>query len=200
MNAEFAVVKIGGKARVVNMAESLAHPGCKVSQYSTIPDFKAFHNKRRKLVVNDDGEEEKIGLGTWWIKNEERRQYDGIVYAPGASAKPPRGKLNLWTGFGCKAAKGGFRRFLKQLYTNVCSGNKDHHLGAIDALLEAIARLQAFLLVADGRLNSRASRVRCGPGGRRAHGGCEAPGFPLALLLVVGPRTGWVELAHSAFQ
>jgi hypothetical protein len=60
-----------------------------VPVYSTIPDFNAFCDKRRKLVINEDGEEEKVGIGTWWIKNEERRQYDGIVYAPGASAKAP---------------------------------------------------------------------------------------------------------------
>ena len=41
MNAKFAVVRIGGKTRIVFLEESFSYPGCKVPVYSSIPDFRA---------------------------------------------------------------------------------------------------------------------------------------------------------------
>src|SRR5262249_21301582 len=92
MNNRYAVVKIGGKTRVVTFEEDATYPGCKVPVFSTIPDFCAFHAKRKKLVIGKNGKEKKIGLGRWWIDHEQRRQFDGIVYAPGLGAA--NGKLN----------------------------------------------------------------------------------------------------------
>src|SRR5262249_8360490 len=92
--------------------------------FSTIPDFCAFHAKRKKLVVGKNGKERKIGLGRWWIDHEQRRQFDGIVYAPGLSAA--NGKLNLWNGFGCEPREGKWDLYYDHLYNNICSGNAEH--------------------------------------------------------------------------
>ena len=50
MNARYAVVKIGGKTRVVTLEASPAYPGSMVPVFSTIPDFCAFHAKRKKEI------------------------------------------------------------------------------------------------------------------------------------------------------
>ena len=126
MNAKFAVVRIGGKTRVVFMEESFSYPGCKVPVYSSIPDFRAFHDKRRK-TVEVDGEEKQIGLGTWWIRNEQRQQYDGIVYVPTNDSRLTAGKLNLWTGFGCVASEGDCSVYLQHLLENVCCNEQEHY-------------------------------------------------------------------------
>ena len=56
LNAQFSVVRIGGRTRVAYLEESAGHPGCKVPAYSSLADFKAFHDKRRKTVqVGDKG-------------------------------------------------------------------------------------------------------------------------------------------------
>src|SRR5262249_41256180 len=124
MNNRYAVVKIGGKTRVVTFEEDATYPGCKVPVFSTIPDFCAFHAKRKKLVVGKNGKERKIGLGRWWIDHEQRRQFDGIVYAPGLSAA--NGKLNLWNGFGCEPREGKWDLYYDHLYNNICCGNAEH--------------------------------------------------------------------------
>ena len=49
MNQKYAVVRIGGKTRVVWFEEAAAYPGCKVSVFSTISDFCAFHAKRKEM-------------------------------------------------------------------------------------------------------------------------------------------------------
>jgi hypothetical protein len=103
MNAVFAVVKVAGKTRVAELEESVTYPGCRVPVFSTIADFCAFHAKRKKLVPTADGKAMKeVGLGKWWIDHPDRRQYDGIVYAPHGAKN---GRLNLWTGYGCKTTR-----------------------------------------------------------------------------------------------
>jgi hypothetical protein len=118
MNEKYAVVKVGGKTRVVFPEENLTYPGCKVPVYSSINDFCTFHAKRRVVVEDENGKERKIGIGRWWINHEQRRQYDGIVYAPGADAKATHSKLNLWTGFICAPVKGNCALYLAHLKTS----------------------------------------------------------------------------------
>jgi hypothetical protein len=121
MNGKYAVVKIGGKTRVVSFEDDATYPGCKVPVFSTIPDFCAFHANRKKAVP---GKSKKIGIGRWWIDHEQRRQFDGIIYAPGSNAAD--GKLNLWNGFGCDSRAGDCGLYLEHLRNNICTGNKEH--------------------------------------------------------------------------
>ena len=68
----------------------------------SITDFCAFYLHPKMLQVNEaTGNVREVGRGAWWIGHAQRRQYDGIVYAPGADPEYTRGKLNLWAGFGC---------------------------------------------------------------------------------------------------
>ena len=123
MNAVFAVVKVAGKTRVAELEESVTYPGCRVPVFSTIADFCAFHAKRKKLIPTADGKVREVGLGKWWIDHPDRRQYDGIVYAP-YSAK--NGRLNLWTGYGCERRAGNCTLYLAHLHDNVCCGNEEY--------------------------------------------------------------------------
>src|SRR5262249_4787700 len=67
MNGRYAVVKIGGKTRVVSLEDSPAYPGSVVPVFSTIPDFCAFHAKHKKIIAGDKGDLRKVGIGKWWI-------------------------------------------------------------------------------------------------------------------------------------
>jgi hypothetical protein len=71
MNNSYAVVKVGGKTRVVSMEETLTYPGCKVPVYSSITDFCAFHANPKKLHVGENGKERKVGIGRWWDRSRE---------------------------------------------------------------------------------------------------------------------------------
>jgi hypothetical protein len=122
MNAAYAVTKIGGKTRVMSLEESATFPGCKVPVFSSINDFKAFHLKRKKSV-SDGQNTRQVGMGQWWINHPERRQYDGVVYAPGGA---PDHMFNLWTGFGCTPIEGECGSYLDHLHNNICGGNREH--------------------------------------------------------------------------
>jgi Family of unknown function (DUF5906) len=122
MNADYAVVRVGGKTRVMSLEESPAVPGCKVPVFSTVPDFCAFHLKRKK-TIGSGKRAHVVGIGKWWIEHADRRQYDAVVYAPGGTTST---NYNLWTGFACDSIPGGCDRYLTHLRENVCA--RDDHL------------------------------------------------------------------------
>jgi hypothetical protein len=125
MNTNYAVVKVGGKTRVMCFEDSPVHAGCTVQVFSSVQDFCSFHLKRKKTILDAKGQEKEIGIGRWWINHAERRQYDGIVYAPGVT--PREGVFNLWKGFRCEARKGDCGLYLRHLRDNICSGVEAHH-------------------------------------------------------------------------
>jgi hypothetical protein len=119
MNANYAVVRISGKTRVMSLESNAAFPGCKIPVFSTIPDFCAFHLKRKREVNG-----KKIGIGRWWIESADRRQYDGVVYDPGGTGGT---MFNLWTGFGCEAGAGDCGLYLDHLRENICGGDAGYY-------------------------------------------------------------------------
>jgi hypothetical protein len=150
MNEKHHVVLHGGKTRVLTWDDDEIYVGRKVPVYQTPEDFKSFHSKYRhsyQKVKDEEGkptgetETETVTapLGTWWWTNKDRRQYEGLTYAPNTDADIVRGKLNLWTGFTVTPVKG--RRhvgYLKHLRDNVCQGNRAHYNYLIRLMARAV--------------------------------------------------------------
>ena len=77
-----------------------------------------------------------MGIGAWWLGQAKRRQYDGIVYAPGAH---PPGKLNLWSGLSCEPTDAGdCSLYLAHLTNNICSGDPNHSQYLLDWMADAV--------------------------------------------------------------
>jgi hypothetical protein len=151
MNEKHHVVLHGGKTRVLTWDDDEIYPGRKVPVYQTPEDFKAFHSKyshsHQVRVAVKDGQGKPTGntelktvtvpLGAWWWGHRERRQYDGLTYAPNIDADIVNGKRNLWTGFTVAAVKGrGHVSYLKHLRDNICNCNRKHY----DYLIATMAR------------------------------------------------------------
>jgi hypothetical protein len=124
LNAEYAVVQIGGKTRVMGFEEDPVCRGCKVPMFQTHADFKAFHHKHKVRVV-EQGRPKLVGRGKWWLDHPERRQYKGVVYAPGIELGPDI--YNLWQGFACEAKEGDCSLYLDHMRNNVCQGNEEYY-------------------------------------------------------------------------
>ena len=120
MNAKYAVVLVGGKTRIVYFD---VDRGSRLPVFQTMPDFRAFHAKRRKSIANSSGGTREVGIGSWWINHPERRQYELIGYNPG---KDNPSRLNLWQGFAFEPKRGDCSLCLKHLADNICAGNADH--------------------------------------------------------------------------
>jgi hypothetical protein len=141
MNEKHHVVLHGGKTRVLTWDDDEIYEGRKVPVYQTPEDFKAFHSKyTHSYEVKDaDGNNQtkRRDLGAWWWRNKDRRQYEGLTYAPNTDADTVGGKLNLWTGFTVAPVKGrGHVGYLKHLRDNICQGNRAHY----DYLIRLMAR------------------------------------------------------------
>jgi hypothetical protein len=124
MNAEYSVAKIGGKTRVMEFEPDPSCPGCKVPVFQTLPDFRAFHHKHKVWTV-EKGKPKLIGRGKWWLDHPERRQYSGVVYAPGIELGPH--VYNLWQGFACEPKEGNCALYLEHTRKNVCAGNEEYY-------------------------------------------------------------------------
>jgi len=59
-----------------------------------------------------------------WLKSPKRRQYQGLVFAPG---KETPGYYNLFRGFSVEPVKGKCHLFWHHLYFVICRGNRVHY-------------------------------------------------------------------------
>ena len=135
LNARYCVLPIGGKTRVVTWGDDPDFPGHEtIVRSSSLADFKALHNKYRHTYMNDNGKTVTVRLGTWWVGNPGRRQYDGgMRFMPSRAEAVVNGTLNLWRGFAVAARKpegksgaAGCRLFLDHGLHVICSGNEEH--------------------------------------------------------------------------
>ena len=105
MNEKHAVVSIAGKTRVLTSGEDPVFRGRKAMSFSTLKDFEALHDKYR-ITTLKAGKPVETGLGTWWIQNPQRLQYDGgIRFMPTLNEEAVGDVLNLWQGFHVAAQK-----------------------------------------------------------------------------------------------
>ena len=132
LNKLHAVLPIGGKTRVVTFGELEEFPGREtIVMTQSVGDFRALLNKYRHAYKDEKGKPQEAPMGNYWIGHPKRRQYDGgMAFIPKHDGDVGD-RLNLWRGFGVKAAKpagknagDGCARFLYFMLNVICSGNK----------------------------------------------------------------------------
>ena len=132
MNAEHAVVCIGGKFGVASWQPSKVHPGRLEMVLSSPDNFRfGFSNEKKAWETTDkegNPKPTKIALGAWWLRQERRRQYNGgVALMPWTDAESENGILNLWTGFGFKPAAGNWSLFKRHIFANLCGRNEEYY-------------------------------------------------------------------------
>ena len=138
MNNQHAVLPIGDKTRVVTWGDDPDFPGRKtVVRAQSFPDFKNLHsNKRKAIVRKDKGKSitKKVLMGTWWLNQARRRQYDGgRRFMPQQEAEVVGDTLNMFEGFAIQPRKpegrsgaSGCQKFLDHGFKIMCNGNEEH--------------------------------------------------------------------------
>jgi hypothetical protein len=63
-------------------------------------------------------------LAKFWVSHPQRRDYDGIVFAP---QRETPGRYNLWRGFAVEPRPGDCSLFLKHILENVCRGDDERY-------------------------------------------------------------------------
>jgi Bifunctional DNA primase/polymerase, N-terminal/Family of unknown function (DUF5906) len=66
--------------------------------------------------------ERMVPLSKYWLAHADRRQYEGVVFAPGEQVSPAQ--WNLWRGFAVEPREGDCSRFLAHVRDNICQGHE----------------------------------------------------------------------------
>jgi hypothetical protein len=141
MNEQHAVLPVGGKTRVATWGQDPEFPERKktIIRFSSVPDFKLLHDKYRHTFEGEDKKgnvvTRKVGLGTWWIGQPHRRQYDGGMRFMSSKDEDVVGDtLNLWEGFAVPARRpegrsgaAGCKLLLDHGLRVICSGDEEHY-------------------------------------------------------------------------
>lgn len=140
LNARYALVSEGGKARVYERKRTAVFG----EYYESIvaADFKVMHDNRRiETGKMADGRPRYIGVGTYWLRCPDRRQYlGGVVFDPTGNRTAPD-QLNIWMGFGVEPRPGGsWKRLRQHILEVICDGNEVH----FGYLLSWMARVVQF--------------------------------------------------------
>lgn len=129
-NDRHAVIgSLGGKCRVMEEVFDETLHRHRV-EFSTFPDLRnRYLNRTVILGQKKDKKGNVVGdiempAGEWWLRHPNRREYAGIVYAPGRTVA---GSYNLWQGFGVVPKPGTWVRMATHLRENVCAGNDEHY-------------------------------------------------------------------------
>ena len=127
LNEKHAVIgNTGGKCRII---EEVVDHGLNRAQL-TMQSFEDFRNRymAEKVQVGNNpktGEPVHQPLGTWWLQNPNRRQFESLVFVPGREVP---GAYNMWRGFGCEAKPGDkHEMFLEHMKTVVCGGEEVYY-------------------------------------------------------------------------
>src|SRR5205823_4431372 len=102
MNARFFVVQEGGKSFVGTFENDRGRQTLLLLRFT---DFKNLHMHKR-VDIGD----KTMPLGTWWLQQSKRRQYEGLTFHPGNNARVIKGKLNLWRGWAFQPRKGDWSK------------------------------------------------------------------------------------------
>lgn len=134
-NEKHAVTMSGGKCRIMNM-ETDPDTGWPTINFSTKHDFLLRHAPEKVSVgYTQTGEPKHKNLACVWLDSEKRREFDGVVFRPGAEVP---GYFNLWGGFAVEPIKGDCDLFFEHLYQIVCAGDDDVFLWLVGWMADAV--------------------------------------------------------------
>jgi hypothetical protein len=111
LNETYALVVVGDKTAV--MKTSAEEEGI---QLLSVAAFNTWHENQ--FILHGS---RRVPLGKYWLAHPNRRQYEGLVFAP---KRDVPGYYNLWQGFAVKPRAGDCSKFKAHLLDNVCGGDQ----------------------------------------------------------------------------
>jgi hypothetical protein len=138
INAHHAVIESDPGGRCTVMEE--CYDGILKRWYPVYQSFDAFKNRysnQRVSVTTSTGGSKSVPLGAWWLMQEERRQFNKVVFWPNADV--PADQFNLWRGFAVKPLVGSkHENYLALLQTVVCDNNYEAYRYLIRWMARAV--------------------------------------------------------------
>ena len=114
MNARYAVVRLGSDVQIMDFLTP-SQLGINGSHNAKPMKLSAFKTLLAGQNIEIGGK--SLPKANVWLNSPSRRQYDGVVYAPGDTLSP--NLLNLWQGFAVKPVLGDISFWLRALNSQV---------------------------------------------------------------------------------
>jgi len=131
LNQMHAVVMVKGKCVILN-EECNPSRNRKEISFSSPTDF---HLRYCNQKISIPGTEKKISVVRGWLAHPQRRQFEGLTFAPGQDAS---GYYNLWTGFAVEPKPGNCDLYLRHLRDNVSQGNDEIYQYIINWMAQTV--------------------------------------------------------------
>ncbi|MEP7316069.1 MAG: DUF5906 domain-containing protein [Sphingomicrobium sp.] len=131
-----ATTRIPAKIAELNLQHFVARYGGKVAVYCEMVDPVDGHMRADPLPAADfrllyatekvwgedaRGRPKLIPLGSYWLQHPARREYLGVVFAPGQDVP---GYYNLWRGFAVQPIRGTWKRMRWHMCFVLCRGDR----------------------------------------------------------------------------
>ena len=138
MNEKHAVVREAGKTIVINEEEDPVLER-RVITRSSFQDIKNFFIEWIETGKKADGSKKFSPLGAYWLRHQQRRQYERIVFAP-PGLKAPENSFNLWRGYGVESRPGNWSLMRAHICDVICRGIEEHARWVIAWLAQCVQR------------------------------------------------------------
>lgn len=129
LNGQYAVVRHAGHVMVMTF-EKLEHKVGRAVYSRAVPTFYSFAdfknllmNQTVRIGTSREGYED-VPLGKFWLQQEDRRQFDGLVYRPGDARSVIDNKFNLWRGWGLEPKPGDWSLMREHILMVLAAGDK----------------------------------------------------------------------------
>jgi phage/plasmid primase-like uncharacterized protein len=119
LNVDYAIVLVSGKCLILR--ESINPVSGKPDlNFMSPTDFRTFFANK---FAYDPVSKKSENLAEAWLTSPMRREYQGIVFKPGAANLPHF--YNLWKGFAVEPKKGDWAPFMMHIYNVIAKKNED---------------------------------------------------------------------------
>ena len=123
-NSRYSVAPVGGKTVVID------HAANQPLFCMSFEDFKKLHLNRPRI--------DKKTAPDYWLSHPKRRQYEEVVFKPGAPANDD--VYNLWRGFNCEPSEGDCSLYLAHVRDNICDGDAVSYKYLLDWMAHTVQK------------------------------------------------------------
>jgi hypothetical protein len=134
MNKRYAVVRESGKTLVIADEFDPVLERRYLAR-STFTDIRNFYHK--PLPVDEDRSDTE---GAWWLGHLDRRQYEGVIFAPGQDVP---GYYNQWRGWAVEPCEGDWSLYQLHLLEVICESDPDLFAYVLAWLADGVQRPSA---------------------------------------------------------
>ena len=139
-NSRYFVVKDHGKTVVMEEKEDPVLKRTSLIRLS-FADFKNYYSNKHTLVFDQAGNAKELDIGSFWLRDSGRRQYEHVVFYPNKEALPD---YNLWRGWGVSlkhSGVGSWDLLKEHILDNICHGIKADYEYILNWMARGVQKL-----------------------------------------------------------